>query len=247
MLCKQFLSMQMSPITIQVSIAALEFNAVLHKTGYFSRAGIFFSSELLKIDFSESPIGTTPAMFTKSCIILLLWKGSKLKDNYFIQVAYFCILIDENRTETAVTYTVFYKKMYWCTFFNNPTVSTVLKSSIAFLQCAQVVLSWFFLSFSYVLSRTAMKVLWWWWGGPGRSGEVNPWAVFLYVVFKAYGRGSHPSLYSGNALRKAFCWCAVMCLRVWIRSMNHLTCVPCADTKFRSFCIDEFTFSIVIL
>lgn len=69
-------------ITIQVSIAALEFNAEFYvKLNIFQELGFFFS-ELLKIDFSESPVGITPAVFTKSCIILLLCKEPKLKDNH---------------------------------------------------------------------------------------------------------------------------------------------------------------------
>lgn len=62
-------------ITIPVSIAAVGFNAEFYvKLEIFFQELGFLFSELLKIDFSESPVGATPAMFMKSCIIFLLCK-----------------------------------------------------------------------------------------------------------------------------------------------------------------------------
>lgn len=66
-------------ITIPVSITALGFNAEFYvKLDFFQELGFLFS-ELLKIDFSESPVGVTPAMFMKSCIIFLLCKEPILR------------------------------------------------------------------------------------------------------------------------------------------------------------------------
>lgn len=71
--------MQMYLITIPVSIAALEFNAEFYYNWIFFQELGFLFYELLKIDFSESPAGVTPAMFTKSCIIFLLCKEHTLR------------------------------------------------------------------------------------------------------------------------------------------------------------------------
>lgn len=76
-----------------------------------------------------------------------------------IQVAYFCILIGENLTETAVTYTLFFKKMWLMHLFNTLAVSTVLKASVVFFQSAPVVLS--HLSFPNALTKAVMVVLGW--------------------------------------------------------------------------------------
>lgn len=213
-------------------MTGFEFNAELYvKLGIFKELGYFFL-ELLKIDFSESLIGVTPTMFTKSCIILLLCKVPKQKGHhsFSLHISVFCLVKIWQKQLSRKQCCI--QKCGWCTFFDTLAVSTVQKS-VVFLQCAQVVSSHLFSSFSFYFQRQ----LRWFCDGAG-SGGVNLRAMFLCVVFKAYGKGSHSSSYHGNASRNGFNWRAVKRLVFWIGGMNHLTCIPSSDTKFTSFCVD---------